>query len=165
MTCIIGGRCKDGVALIADKKITNEETCQDEYRDKLFIFKKDYFYYPIVIGSSGTVGLFDKFKNKAIGELEKIKPIGLDTVGFDEGGFETSVSGIIYPYSSMVDSIAKEVILDPYLERLESIIKDFRKHYTSERLDVLFAAQVKSTGAVLRYISVSGLSDVKMELR
>ena len=39
------------------------------------------------------------------------------------------------------------------------IIKNFKKRYTSGKFDVLFAAQVKSTGAVLRYISDGGLSE------
>lgn len=158
MTCIIGGKCKDGVVLVADKKITNEKTHQAEYRDKLFIFEKNNFYYPIVIGSSGTVGLYDRFKNKAIEELEKIKSPGFDANGFDPVGFETSVSGIIYPYSPMVDTTAKEVILYPYLESLESIIKNFKKPYSYD-FDVLFAAQIISKGAVLCYISDDGLSE------
>ena len=111
MTCIIGGKCRDGIVLIADKKITNEETCQDEYRDKLFIFQKDNFYYPIVVGSSGTVALFDKFKNKAIEELEKIKSPAFDANGYDGGGYEISVSDTINPYSSMVNNTSEEVIL------------------------------------------------------
>jgi 20S proteasome alpha/beta subunit len=42
MTCIIGGKCKDGIVLIADRKITDEETNQVEYKEKLFIFQKDF---------------------------------------------------------------------------------------------------------------------------
>jgi 20S proteasome alpha/beta subunit len=53
VTCIIGGKCKNGVVLFADKKIRNPNTDALEYREKLFIFQKDYFYYPIVVGSSG----------------------------------------------------------------------------------------------------------------
>jgi hypothetical protein len=52
MTCIIGAKCIDSVVLIGDKKITDEKTNQVEYKEKLFIFKKDRFYYPIVVGSS-----------------------------------------------------------------------------------------------------------------
>jgi hypothetical protein len=157
MTCIIGGKCKDGVVLIGDKKITNEKTNQVEYMEKLFVFKKDNFYYPIVVGSSGTVGLYDKFKTKAIEALEEIKSPGFDSNGFDKG-YDISVSGIIYRYSSGVNSTSKEIILDPYLERLEKIIKEYKKEYSPEIFNVLFAAQVKYSGAVLRYISENGLS-------
>lgn len=64
MTCIIGGKCNDGVVLVADKKIINPETSIYEFREKLFIFQKDYFFYPIVVGSSGTVPLHKKFKRR-----------------------------------------------------------------------------------------------------
>lgn len=158
MTCIIGGKCKDGVVLIGDKKIINEVTNQAEYEEKLFIFEKDNFYYPIVVGSSGTVGLYDKFKTEAIESLEEIRSPGFDSRGFDKG-FDTHVSGMIYSYSSEVNGTNKEVILDPYLERLEDIIKKYKKRYIGERFDVLFAAQVKFKGAVLRYISENGLSE------
>lgn len=70
MTCIIGGKCIDGVALVGDKKITDEETRQVEYKEKLFIFKKEGLFYPIVVGSSGTIDLYDKFKREAIEELK-----------------------------------------------------------------------------------------------
>lgn len=46
MTCIIGGRCKEGVILAGDWKITND--------DGSFEFKKKIYidYYPVVIASS-----------------------------------------------------------------------------------------------------------------
>lgn len=62
MTYIIGGRCKDGVTLIPDKKISNQVTGAFEFREKLFIFQKEKFYYPMVIGSSGTVPVYEKFE-------------------------------------------------------------------------------------------------------
>jgi len=103
MTYIIGGKCKDGVVIIADKKIIDPETSLVEVKDKLFIFRKDNFYYPIVIGSSGTVPLYDKFKKDAIAKLEKIKP---NKISFTFKSFTTSfnVSGMIYPYVSMSDN-------------------------------------------------------------
>lgn len=158
MTCIIGGKCKDGVAIIADKKIVDPETRLVEFKDKLFIFRKDNFYYPIVIGSSGTVPLYDKFKKEAIAELEKIKP---NLISFTSNSFTTTsfnVSGMIYPYASMNDN-AKEVILDPYLEKLEKIIKKYKGDYSNDHFDVLFGAQVQQKGAILVYIAKDGLSE------
>lgn len=157
MTCIIGGKCKDGVVLVADRKVTDEETGQVEYREKLFIFQKDFFYYLIVIGSSGTIGLYDKFKREAVERLEKINPPSFDSKGFDHVGFDTSVSGTIYPYTSM-DTTSRQVILHPYLEGLEDIIKRY-KSKNAGIFDVLFAAQVKYRGAILSYITKNGLSE------
>jgi hypothetical protein len=158
MTCIIGGKCKDGVILIADRKITDGETDQVEYKEKLFIFQKDSFYYPIVIGSSGTIGLYDKFKREAIEHLEKINPPPFDPKGFSPHGFDTSVSGTVYPYSSMNNS-GRQVYLYPYLERLEDIIRRHKSRHSGQGFDVLFAAQVKYSGARLSYIAEDGLSE------
>jgi len=158
MTCIIGGKCNDGVVLIADKKIKDPNTNSFEFREKLFVFKKDYFYYPIVVGSSGTIPLYEKFKRDAIEVLQKINP---DPASFSFKSFTTKsfdVSGMIYPHPSMSNS-SKEVVLYPYIEKLEGIIKKFKKDYTGEEFDVLFAAQVEFRGAILSYISEAGLSE------
>lgn len=157
MTCIIGGKCTDGVALIGDKKITDEKTNQVEYKEKLFIFKKEGFFYPIVVGSSGTVSLYDKFRREAIYELEKISPPpSFSPRGFSSTGFNSSVSGTLYAYSSMDNP--RQVILYPYLEKLEEIIRKYKKTY-GQRFDVLFAAQLKDSGAIISYIRDDGLTD------
>jgi hypothetical protein len=158
LTCIIGGKCRDGVALVADRKITDEATNQVEYKEKLFIFEKDLFYYPIVIGSSGTIGLFEKFKREAIEHLEKINPPSFDPKGFNRHSFDTSVSGTIYPYASTSNS-GRQVYLYPYLERLEDIIREHKNRHFGKGFDVLFAAQIKYSGAVLSYIAEDGLSE------
>jgi 20S proteasome alpha/beta subunit len=44
MTTIIGGKCTDGVVLIADRKVIHHDD-RDTYRDKIFSP-----YYPIAIG-------------------------------------------------------------------------------------------------------------------
>lgn len=155
MTCIIGGKCRDGVTLIADKKISNPVTGAFEFREKLFIFQKENFYYPIVIGFSGTVPLYEKFKREAMETLEKINPPTFSPMNFTES-FNISVSGTIYPYSL---GTSRQVILHPYLEELENLIKKYKNQYRNERFDVLFAAQVKFRGADLHYISDSGLSE------
>jgi len=59
MTYILGARCKDGVVLIGDRKVTLEGGTDFSYEDKLF---KDI--HPIVVGSSGVAGLFDMFRNR-----------------------------------------------------------------------------------------------------
>jgi 20S proteasome alpha/beta subunit len=159
MTCIIGSKCNDGVALIADKKIIDEGTNWVEYKEKLFIFKIDSFYYPIVIGFSGTLPLYEKFKREAIATLAQINPTpaGYSPVGY---GFGYSTSGTIYPFTPMNStSQGKEVHLYDYIKILEDIVKNYNKEYRHEKFDVLFSAQVKYSGAVLIHIPNDGLSD------
>lgn len=158
MTCIIGGKCKDGVVLVADKKVTDPSTNTYEYMEKLFIFQKDDFYYPIVVGSSGAVPLFKKFKRAAIEELQKSNPtpMSFTSESFISNSF--SVSGIIYPYPSS-STPSREILLYPYLDKLEKIIREYKKIWASEEFDVLFAAQVKYRGAILSHISKDGLSE------
>jgi 20S proteasome alpha/beta subunit len=56
MTYILGGHCSDGVVLVADRKIILTDNTI-EYEDKLF--RHDF---PIVLGGSGSMDLFDKFR-------------------------------------------------------------------------------------------------------
>lgn len=60
LTYIFGSRCKDGVVLVADSKIVFDNY-NTEYRDKLFVYSDR-----IVMGSSGSVSLIDKFRNRAL---------------------------------------------------------------------------------------------------
>jgi 20S proteasome alpha/beta subunit len=55
MTCIIGGKCKDGVVLVADRKIRDKEMGTVTFEEKLISE-----YYPIVIGASDSNILFKK---------------------------------------------------------------------------------------------------------
>jgi hypothetical protein len=59
LTCIIGGRCKEGVILAGDWKITND--------DRTFEFNKKVFmdYYPVVIASSGYTTQLRNFRREA----------------------------------------------------------------------------------------------------
>ena len=59
MTYILGAVCSDGVVLVADRKITSDYGTTHEYEDKLFIVPPW-----MVVGSSGTLGLFEKFREK-----------------------------------------------------------------------------------------------------
>lgn len=103
--------------------------------------------------------LYEKFKRDAIQTLQQNNstPTSLRSKSLDSTN-SSNVSGTIYPYVSMASS-DKEVILYPYLERLEEIIKKYKKAYTYLNFDVLFAAQVKYKGAILSYISEAGLSE------
>lgn len=61
MTYILGSNCVDGVVLVGDRKIVSGDGSSHEYGDKIFM---DAPY--VVVGSSGTAGLFEKFREKVI---------------------------------------------------------------------------------------------------
>ncbi|MFL6349628.1 MAG: hypothetical protein ACJ72X_15205, partial [Nitrososphaeraceae archaeon] len=165
MTCIIGGKCSDGVVLIADRKSVDLDTglCDSDV-DKLFIFHKDSFYYPIVIGSAGRAELDKKFKDEALDTLRRMSSMqathNFKVQGPSDTDFNAMISGTIYPYSNMSENnTGKEVILTPYISKLEDIVKKYKREYSSQPFDVLFAAQIQYKGAVLFYIPRDGVSD------
>ena len=59
MTLILGSRCSDGVVLVADKIVTNQTDGLNFYfAEKLFSI-----LHNVVIGSSGSSGNFELFRN------------------------------------------------------------------------------------------------------
>jgi 20S proteasome alpha/beta subunit len=58
LTYILGARCKDGIALVGDKKVSRGYGSY-EYEDKIFSDVPN-----VVIGASGVVSLFDKFRDE-----------------------------------------------------------------------------------------------------
>ena len=71
MTYILGARCKDGVVLVGDTKITIDEGANYAYGEKLF---KPFL--SVVMGASGISGLYKSFQDRmisAVVELEKQK--------------------------------------------------------------------------------------------
>jgi 20S proteasome alpha/beta subunit len=59
MTYILGYVCYDGIVLVSDRKLILEGGATCEYEDKLF---NDISW--MVVGSSGTAGLFEKFRER-----------------------------------------------------------------------------------------------------
>jgi 20S proteasome alpha/beta subunit len=59
MTCIIGGKCSNGIVLVADRTVI--------YDNGNVMSKEKIFcdYYPFVVASSGSTMLFDKFRREA----------------------------------------------------------------------------------------------------
>lgn len=58
MTYILGARCKDGVVLVGDTKITVENDADFEYEGKI-----NYPFDSAVFGSAGIGGLYKNFQN------------------------------------------------------------------------------------------------------
>lgn len=66
MTYILGSKCKDGVVLIADRKITYPDG-RVEYQDKL-----SRYYYPIVLGGAGSTPMLNNFADNVLRQTQKI---------------------------------------------------------------------------------------------
>lgn len=69
MTFILGSRCKDGVVLVADRKITstNEfESISFDYKNKLYGILDG-----IIFGSSGSTDTFEVFREQTIQQVRK----------------------------------------------------------------------------------------------
>lgn len=65
MTLILGSKCIDGIVLIGDKKMTRTSG-SSTYEDKLFQDVPN-----VVLGASGVVGLYDKFRTEIFSILQQ----------------------------------------------------------------------------------------------
>jgi 20S proteasome alpha/beta subunit len=124
MTYILGSVCSDGVVLVADRKIMLQGGAFHEYRDKLFV---DTPW--MVVGSSGTLGLFEKFREKLT--------VYLQSPEYDSSLF-TLVTGI--------ETITRE-LNDAYCEVLQG-----------EQFNVLLGIQ-STTDASLKYVYPFGFAE------
>jgi 20S proteasome alpha/beta subunit len=96
MTYIVGARCKDGVVLIGDQKVTLEGGADYDFEDKIFRDIPN-----IIVGSSGASGLFDKFRSR-VGQY-----VATHTQGVE-----------IQAFISEIENITK-ALNDEYRERLQ----------------------------------------------
>lgn len=58
LTYILGAKCTDGIVVVGDRRVTRGSGGY-EYEDKIFSDVSN-----VIIGASGTVGLFDKFRRE-----------------------------------------------------------------------------------------------------
>jgi len=125
MTYILGSVCTDGVVLVADRKILLEGGTIHEYEDKLFVCVPW-----MIVGSSGILGLFEKFRDRLTSYL---------------GSSEYSDNANVYNLTNEIENLTRELNND-YFEVLRG--RDF---------DVLLGIQA-TTEAVLKYIHPSGFA-------
>jgi len=133
MTCIIGGKCKDGVVLISDRKITYVDK-PSEFRNKLH---RDY--YPIVTGGAGGSKVYENFRHKLLPQLQSVQ------------WKEIQVSGIIPMYSSNENNFFN------YQNRISQIVVEVNTGEPDEyKTELLTAIQLSSGDAILTYITKDG---------
>ncbi len=124
MTYILGSICPDGVVLMGDRKVTLGDGTTHEYEDKLFM---DTPW--MIIGSSGTLGLFEKFRERLTGYLA--------TPEYDNS---------IITLTTKIEKITRELNTD-YREVLEGQV-----------FDVLLGIK-STTDSSLRYILPVGFAE------
>lgn len=66
MTYILGARCKDGVVLVGDTKITVENDADFEYDEKI-----NYPFNSAVFGSAGVGGIYKNFQNMIMTKIRE----------------------------------------------------------------------------------------------
>jgi len=76
LTYILGSRCIDGVVLVGDRKVTLSGGTDFDFEDKILMDVE-----PMVVGSSGVSGLFDKFRSQ-VGTLVQSHQAGMEIQKF-----------------------------------------------------------------------------------
>lgn len=80
MTLVIGAKFKDGVILVADRKVTNSSSSKEEWAEKL---KEPYPSSPINFGATGYKNKYDKFNRKIIEiAAEHMRETDLNNIAF-----------------------------------------------------------------------------------
>ncbi len=74
MTYILGSKCTDGVVLVGDRKVTEEGGTDFFWEDKIFMDIS-----PIIVGSSGVLGLFEKFRRRIANYISTQRGGNVDT--------------------------------------------------------------------------------------
>jgi 20S proteasome alpha/beta subunit len=149
MTCIIGGKCIDGIVLTCDRKSKDVDTDTDEYIEKIFLD-----YYPIVTAGAGANISFHKFKEDAKAAAQKA--IAGDKLPFDF----SQISGMFQKYPILAQD--KAIIFTKYQREIEDIVHETNKRYytrVGENFDVLVAIQIHPANTVLTYIGPEGAAD------
>jgi 20S proteasome alpha/beta subunit len=118
VTYILGSRCKDGVVLVADTKITVDEGARYEYDDKLIGEMKELL--SVIIGFSGNKEPFTEFRmrlRQRAPEIEKEarekKTISIDKINLIISEIMKSLEGRYHrmTYDIMTGISAKQSIL------------------------------------------------------
>lgn len=129
MTTIIGGKCVDGVILVADRKLTYF------YRPTEYIEKIHRDYYPIVTSAAGGSNAYINFRNKLLPEIQP-EPKPWENM---------KVSGVIEMVSDRLENTYSH-----YRTHLTTIVKEVnRNEADSDKIQLLVAMQIKNQGAVL----------------
>jgi 20S proteasome alpha/beta subunit len=125
MTLVIGFRCKDGVVLVADRKITDTESAAPIWGSKI---RKPMQTEPVIFGAAGEVNLFREFERKIFPQMQQsvteyyvqnIKALTESGLSREEAMEQLS--------SQDVSKVARGKIPAPYVYNANAFIDDCRK--------------------------------------
>lgn len=139
MTCIIGGKCEDGIVIISDRKITYKDHPTD-YRGKVHKLG----CYPIITAGAGGSTVYNNFRMKLTPELHS-----------ETGPWSNSqISGItIQMYGTTGDDFAS------IHTRIANTVKEVNANEPDNtRIELLVAMQIADHKAILTHIGISGYS-------
>ena len=131
MTYILGAKCKDGIVLVGDRRVSRGYGAY-EYEDKIF---SDVPY--VIIGASGVVGLFDKFR----GEISSVAAAN-PSIATDD--FIREAEKIVYKLNT------------EYAERTRGRTIDLLVAYGRLRIGRLLYITPRGVGEVVRRYQVIG---------
>jgi 20S proteasome alpha/beta subunit len=137
MTCVIGGKCKDGIVIVSDRKITYKDHPTD-YREKIHKLGS----YPIITAGAGGAAAYNKFRMKLTPELQS------QTSVWDNA----HVSGItVQMYGTTGDNFAS------YQTKIVNTLKQVNVEENHEsQIELLIAIQIADHDAIFTHIDTSG---------
>ena len=156
MTCIIGGKCVDGVVLVSDSKVTYEDH-PPSYEPKLHSE-----FYHIVTGGAGSTDLYKGFRTNTLFATQSAaiipEDIRLEQPLVCESKQPVQTSGIVHMYSSEYNLASLQ---NNFGILVEAINKSKVARDLSGSLGILVATQIgdKRTAA-LTHITQKAQSDV-----
>lgn len=130
LTYIVGARCKDGVVMIADKKITIDEGADYTFAKKIF-----QPYETVIIGAAGATGQVRSFQARLIQEIEEFRR----TIEKDERElthYETQQSLLLITERTMQQQLAT-----------------YREQYIRYDIDVLLANRLTNVPELFHFNS------------
>lgn len=137
MTYILGAKCKDGVVVIADRKITYPDG-RVEYQDKL-----SRYYYHIVLGGAGSTPMLNNFADDVLRETQ-------DVTG------TSSISGAVFFNLPQTTKYPYFVDYKRYIKKVEDAVMALDHRYRDTlgdmKFDALVATQTVDRGALLHYV-------------
>jgi hypothetical protein len=156
LTCIIGGKCIDGVVLVSDSKVTYEDH-PPSYEPKLHSE-----FYHIVTGGAGSTDLYKGFRTNAISATQSgtIIPenIRLEQPLVNESKQPVQTSGIVHMYSSEYNFASLQ---NNFRILVKAVNNSNLARDLNGSLEILVATQIGDTRtAVLTYITKKAQSDV-----
>lgn len=124
MTYILGSKCTDGAVLVGDRKVTEEGGTDFFWEDKIFMD-----IHPIIVGSSGVLGLFEKFRRRIANYVS------------------TQRSGNVDTFISEIERVTRELNLN------------YRDVLGGQVFDVLVGIKTQDAGGLLQYILPRGFAE------